>query len=322
MSTSNASILKELWTSDIAELMVRDNSFLKLIVDDSGYGQAGIYQINRPQGYGDVSTITVNNQSFPVAATTMTDTVLSYTVDVLQSAPRIVSNALITDALISYDKRSHILKSSSINLLNRAGDRILYKIAKAINDAASSTNVFLTSGSGQTAAAPGLTGVRNQMLITDFLKVLQKAKYDNVNGKLIALLPPQMSVDILKSVMLTSSLNGTAFAPANNDERLRTGMIGTIYGVECYERSNVALIDSGLTTIYEANDQTYSGNTTACEVGIVCSADFVTHALFNYDLFISENRAEYFGTLLSTSCYVGGSLMRTDAKGAYLIVAK
>jgi hypothetical protein len=310
-SVSNGSVLKEFWLSDIQEIIPLSNKFMESLVSDDGYIAQDIYQINIPQGQYDSGTIIegLTAGQLPLAASVMTDQILNYNVGVVTFMPRIVSNALIADALISYDKRAHVLKAQSIRLLNRCGNKVLNGIAQSLVSH-NTSNIFYTTGSAVTAAAPGTTGTRLATLVTDFLKVIQAAKYDGFDAKeLVAICPPQMASDLLTSTVLYLNGNNSLFTPSTNAERASTGVLGQIYGVTIMERGQ-GLMMSG-TTVFTGDTSAGVGGPSgatytagANETMLIVNTGGARKAMGNFDLFVSENRAEYLGTLINMSAYI------------------
>ena len=104
-------INKEIWVSSLVEGFFPNNSFATRSVDHSPYVSG--HTVHVPQA-GQAPTVTKNRNSFPAAATSRTDSDLTYDINKYDTAPVQVQALDLVE--LSYDKRTSIISQSKAAL--------------------------------------------------------------------------------------------------------------------------------------------------------------------------------------------------------------
>ena len=136
------------------------------------------------------------------------------------------------------------------------------------------------------------TNVKEKFL--DMKEALTNNKAKSVN--IVAIVSPSVFNAILKA-------NGDDFTPAANDERQRTGMVGTYFGVPIIEANNL----DNATQSYEDN------------AGVTQSTDLTDVEIFMYDFNAFAVGFNFDNARLIDSELFFGSLAQAEQNAGYLV---
>jgi hypothetical protein len=301
---------REQWLADIEENLFKDNAIINRAVNHDGF--VNYKTVHVPQA-GANPTITKNLGSFPATISQRTDSELTYSMDTYYVEPIHIERGQET-AFISYDKRMSVLKQNIDTLEEVLTNQALYKWAPA----GTGTFVKTTGSAVSSALAPSATSTRLAITLADILSA--KAILDAANV-------PQ-SGRVL--VMPSSMYNGQLLAiqdvyrmDSYGKSALPDGVVNRIHGFDIIIRSTVVVYDNTGTPVLKTVGDNGTPSSPATTDNLACLAyhpSFVAKAKGGADVFINENVAEYYGSVVSALQLFGASKMRTSQTGIVAIV--
>jgi hypothetical protein len=104
---------------------------------------------------------------------------------------------------------------------------------------------------------------------------------------------------------------------------LPDGVVNRIHGFDIMIRSTVVVYDNTATPVIKAVGDDGTPTTPATTDNLACLAyhpSFVAKAVGAADVFIDENKPEYYGSIVSALQLFGASKMRTSQTGIVAIV--
>lgn len=294
---------REIWRPDIIEALFRDNSWLNRSFNADEYVVGGRV-VHIPQA-GAPSNVERNRQNLPAPIVKRNDTDITYALDEYTSDPRLIVD--IDKKELSYDKRASIIRDDTGQMMQVAGDNMLYNWSVNVP----SGSKILTTGGNATATAPGATGNRKIITEADIRKakiLLDKQNVPSDNRLMI------LPADFADQLMSDTNLK-YAFQQVVN---LREGAIGRLYGFDLYVRSK-ALVETtgGTVKLPEAASATDDN-----ECALFYHEMYVERALGDVDIFDNPNRAEFYGDIISFLLRLSGRNRRQDNVGLGLICAR
>ena len=291
-------INKEIWVSSLVEGFFPNNSFATRSVDHSPYVSG--HTVHVPQA-GQAPTVTKNRNQFPAAATSRTDSDLTYNINKYDTAPVQVQALDLVE--LSYDKRTSIISQSKAALQQAVMKDLITAWATG-----ATVPPVRTSGDAEAAHAPSATGDRKAMTRADVLSVKKVMDLADVpaEGRCI-LLDAVMYNQLLNS--LTNAENVSFLAGADPVK----GIVGRFMGFDFYMRSTV------LTCTQNGALKTGAATTTDNAAGLAWQQDCVSRALGTVEVFESEKDPLYYGDVLSFAMRAGGTAIRGDKKGVVVI---
>jgi hypothetical protein len=302
---------KEQWLSDIQENLFKNNAIINRAVNHDGF--VNFKTVHVPQA-GANPTISKNLGSFPATITQRSDSELIYSMDTYYVSPIHIEKGQET-AFLSYDKRMSVLKQNINVLEDVLTNHALYKWAPS-----GATTQVRTSGSlVSTALAPSATGTRKAITLADILSA--KAMLDKqsvpATGRILV-----MDSDIYNAQLL--AIPDVYQMQSYGVSALPTGVVNRIHGFDIMIRSTVVVFDNTATPLIKAiTDGTGAPTTPAATDNLACLAyhpDFVAKALGNTEVFIDEDKPEYYGSIVSAFQLFGASKMRTAQTGICAII--
>jgi len=301
---------KEQWLSDIQENLFKDNAIIARATNHDGF--VNYKTVHVPQA-GANPTITKNLGSFPAAITQRTDSELTYSMDTYYVQPIHIEAGQET-AFLSYDKRMSILNQHVSTLEDVLTNNALYKWAPS-----GATRQVRTTGTAVgTALAPSATGTRNAITLADILKAKSILDSENV--------PAAGRVLLLPSDMYNAQLLAIADvyqAQSYGTSALPSGVVTRIHGFDVMIRSTVVVYDNTATPVIKAVADSGTPSSPAATDNLAALAyhpNFVAKAMGATDVFITEQVAEYYGSIVSAMQLFGASKMRTTQTGVVAIV--
>lgn len=301
---------KEQWLADIQENLFKDNAIITRATNHDGF--VNYKTVHVPQA-GANPTITKNLGSFPAVISQRTDSELTYSMDTYYVQPIHIENGQEI-AFLSYDKRMSILNQHISTLEDVLTNNALYKWAPS-----GATRQVRTTGTAVgNALAPSATGTRNAVTLADILKAKSILDSENV--------PAAGRVLLLPSDMYNAQLLAIADvyqAQSYGTSALPSGVVTRIHGFDVMIRSTVVVYDNTATPVIKAVSDNGAPTTPAATDNLGALAyhpAFVAKAMGATDVFITEQVAEYYGSIVSAMQLFGASKMRTSQVGVVAIV--
>lgn len=301
---------KEQWLLDIQENLFKDNAIINRATNHDGF--VNYKTVHVPQA-GANPTISKNLGSFPATITQRTDSELTYSMDVYYVQPIHIEAGQET-SFLSYDKRMSVLNQNINTLEDALTNNALYKWAPA-----GATRFVRTTGTAVgTALAPSATGTRNAITLADILKAKSILDAENV--------PASGRILLLPSDMYNAQLLAIADvyqAQSYGQSALPSGVVTRIHGFDVMIRSTVCVYDNTATPVIKAVADSGTPSSPAITDNLAALAyhpSFVAKAMGSTEVFITEQVAEYYGSIVSAMQLFGASKMRTSQIGVVAII--
>ena len=303
-----ASVDVEIWANYIIDRLWKDNKFLKFAWNDDQYVLKGkIVHIPQP---GAAPNISVNRSSFPATAVQRTDTDITYTLNEYTTDPALVEYS--EEVIVSYDKIDSIIGDLIGYLNDNIADNMLLSW---LDESVTVPQKIYTSGELAAATTDEigteLTGNRRVMLADDIkhaalMMNLQRIPKDGRYALLEANMYDQLLTDLAQ----------TQYRDFSNTADPQNGIVGKLYGFTLLDRSS--------TITYSTTDalNAYGATSAATDnlASIFWQKDCVSRALGDVKVFENTERAEYYGTIISTLLRMGGRRRRGDDKGVIALI--
>jgi len=301
---------KEQWLLDIQENLFKDNAIINRATNHDGF--VNYKTVHVPQA-GANPTISKNLGSFPATITQRTDSELTYSMDVYYVQPIHIEAGQET-SFLSYDKRMSVLNQNISTLEDVLTNNALYKWAPA-----GATRFVRTTGTAVgTALAPSATGTRNAITLADILKAKSILDSENV--------PASGRILLLPSDMYNAQLLAIADvyqAQSYGQSALPSGVVTRIHGFDIMIRSTVLVYDNTATPVIKTVADSGTPSSPAATDNLAALAyhpSFVAKAMGSTEVFITEQVAEYYGSIVSALQLFGASKMRTSQIGVVAII--
>ncbi|CAB4191917.1 Major capsid protein Gp5 [uncultured Caudovirales phage] len=309
--TLSMALQTEVWLADITENLYKNNEFILESTSHDGYVVNKTVHV--PQA-GSKPGVTVNRSSLPASATARTDSDLTYNVDEYSTDPIILTN--VDELQISYPKRMSIMQNN-INTLNETiGDYVANKWA-----ANTSSTIVRTSGAAGSALAPGATGTRLKLTVTDVANAAKTLDTQNIprEGRVL-LLPADMFWELMESSdVLRASYNGFQMNPSV----LATGQIAALFGFKIMIRSTVNVFTNAGTPVLKAvgaaTAVTDNYGAIAYHPSVVAKAKGGV-SLFSQSGDNTMGDPTYYGVIMSALVMLGAKMTRSTGYGVVNLV--
>jgi len=296
-------LLKEIWVEQIQEVLYPSNLFTQYAIDFSSFCN---YKTVHVPFNNTVPTITINPTSYPINAVQRTDVDFTFTIDGYATNAFFVTD--LEQAQISYSKMNSVIYNTVQTLQKAMGDYTASKWASTASSA-----ITKTSGYAVTASAPGATGSRSAITSTDLINLKAQMDNDNIpdDGQRKLLLPVAMYYELLNDPFIKQAYSyGSAVLP--------DGTVKNIMGFDVMKRPTVCSITSGGSV--NALITGFSGGTATDNLaGIAWHPQYTAIAKGAIDLFYQANHPLYQGDVMSALALFGGTSIRKDGLGVYLI---
>lgn len=301
---------KETWLADIQENLFKDNYLLNKAVNHDSEINNKVVHI--PQS-GANPTITKNLAVFPAVITRRTDSELTYNVDAYYLAPILIEKGQ-EDHYLSYEKRMSVLRQNISTMEEAMTNNVLFKWAGS----GAGAIVRTTGAASATALAPSATGTRLALTLADILKA--KAVLDSQNvpqtGRILAVHSDVYNTQLLANPdVYRMDSYGTSALPS--------GVVNRIHGFDIVIRPTITVYDASGTPVIKAVNDSGTPSAPAVTDNIGCFAyhpAFVCKALGGTEVIINEDRAEYYGSIISAYSWLGAAKMRSNQLGVVSIV--
>lgn len=301
---------KEQWLLDIQENLFKNNAIINRATNHDGF--VNYKTVHVPQA-GANPTISKNLGSFPATITQRTDSELTYSMDVYYVQPIHIEAGQET-SFLSYDKRMSVLNQNINTLEDVLTNNALYKWAPA-----GATRFVRTTGTAVgNALAPSATGTRNAITLADILKAKSILDAENVPAEGRVLLLPS---DMYNAQLL--AIQDVYQQQSYGQSALPSGIVARIHGFDIMIRSTVCVYDNTATPVIKAVADSGTPSSPAITDNLAALAyhpSFVAKAMGSTEVFITEQVAEYYGSIVSAMQLFGASKMRTSQIGVVAII--
>lgn len=300
---------REQWLADIQENLFKDNAIINRAVNHDGF--VNYKTVHVPQA-GAVPTVTKNLTSFPATISQRTDSELTYSMDTYYVEPIHIERGQET-AFLSYDKRMSVLMNN-INWLEEViTNNAIYKWAPS-----GATRIVRTTGGATGPLAPSATGTRKAITLANILSAKAILDAENVpqSGRILLLPSDMYNVDLLAIADIYQQ-------QSYGQSALPSGVVARIHGFDIMIRSTVLVYDNTATPVIKAVGDTGVPSSPAASDNLAVLAYhpmFVAKAKGNADVFVDDNKPEFYGSIVSALQLFGASKMRTSQVGVVAIV--
>lgn len=290
----------ELWHTDIAEEIFKDNEFLLHAFDADDFVLAGKV-VHIPQS-GGAASVEKNRSVFPAVTVKRADTDLTYALDEYTTDPVLIQNA--EEVEVSYDKRRSVIAENMEGIKEYIADDILVKWSANVPAAGK----LKTTGDAVLSTAPGATGNRKAFTEADLKKCRDYLNKQNVTKSNRYMLLPTEMISQLEDSM------GDKFY-YKDVVNLPEGTMTKLYGFFIMERSEVLIGDNAdaIKAVEAASAITDD------QVGIFWQKNMVERAKGEIKMFENSEDPLYYGDIYSFLVRMGGRARRADGKGVGLI---
>lgn len=314
----SSNLLAEIWIDAIQENVFEDNAYWNKSQDHSQWIDNKTVHVPNA---GNVPVVQQNPTVYPLPTTQRVDNSLDYNIDQYAALPWFVTDLELIQ--IRYDKVKSLTYAMSMQLKETIGNILPYKWANGISGNAA--KIVFTSGSATASMLPVYagsiaTGIRKAPQLSDIAAI--KALMDN------DFMPSEGRCGLLPAIIFDNGVLGLSNIIINSYYDYRTPVVPDgkpmpIFGFELFVRPNVLYTNaSGVLVTYSTSTGLPSSPaTTDCAAGIFWHPTFVAKAQGETKVFYQPDRPEYQGDLMSAYIMFGGSYLRTDGKGVYLLVA-
>ncbi len=299
-------IQKEIWTTDIAENVFADNTFLSKCRDDSEFLSGKV--VHLPQA-GAIPNTQKNRVALPATAQKRTDTEVSYVVDELTTDPVVLQMTEEIEA--SYPKRMSILHDHIETLSTGAADIASYVWTPTV-----AANIVPTTGAGRAAYKASQTGNRKAMTKADLLNAGRILNGMNVpQASRCCLIDSDLLMDLLLIPEFTQ-----AYA-IGQTTTITDGSIARVLGFTFFVRSNTTLFNGAGGKKDPATATAATDNVSA----LFWHPNYVRFAkgsTTNGGIAVFEDAANplFYGDVFSALLRVGGKIARNDQRGVVAVV--
>lgn len=287
----------EIWLNHLVELLFADNTFAARSVDHSTFVDKKTVHVANA---GSAPGVVKDRNVWPAQVTQREDSDLNYNLHEYSTNP--VHLQYSEEIELSYPKRDSILGQAKSALADNVhADLIKLWTPEGYAKVG-------TTGASVLSHLVSTTGNRQAMTKADVLSVAMQFDLDNIPdmGRCM-LLDAVMYNQLLAS--LTESESNAFLATAD----AKRGVIGQLYGFDFYKRSTVLRTAANGATLAATN-----ANTNAA-AGLAWSEYYVGRAMGAQKLFVNEDDATFFGTVMSALVRAGGRYIRNDKKGVCVI---
>lgn len=302
----------EIWTKDIVDSLFKNNEFAARAFSEDQYVIGG--KIVHIPVAGAPSKSKKNLSDFPRTATKRTDDDILYGLDTYYREPKHIEK--MEQYELSYDKRQSVVGEEQAQLIQDCMDGLLYRWALTGKNMDTPGNYILTSG-GNTAedVFAGATGERKTFTKAVFSTIKKKMDADNIlrDGR-IALLTANHHQQLIDSF---SDAEKTNFY-RNAD--MSKGVVGIYLDFTIYMRSSVQRwrkLNNVWAPVDELADDFVAGANDS-EASLFYQEKAVSRAKGDVMIYDNQNRAEYYGDIISMNMRLGGRQRR--AKGVYSVI--
>lgn len=287
----------EIWLNHLVELLYADNTFAARSVDHSTFVDKKTVHVPNA---GSAPGVVKDRNVWPAQVTQREDSDLSYDLHEYSTNP--VHLQYSEEIELSYPKRDSILGQAKSALADNVHADLIKLWTPEVYAKVGTTGASVPSHLVST------TGNRQAMTKADVLSVAMQFDLDNIPDMGRCMLLDAVMYNQLLASLTESEAN--AFLATADAKR---GVIGQLYGFDFYKRSTVLRAAANGATLAATNAATNAA------AGLAWSEYYVGRAIGERKLFLNEDDATYFGTVMSALVRAGGKYIRNDKKGVCVI---
>lgn len=294
---------QEVWVQDIVETLFDGQPHIQRSVDHSEFVGNNVVHVPNESG---VPGVEKSRASIPATVQEISEKDLTYNLDAFTTDPIYIRAA--DELEVSYNKRASQTRRMRMELNSRIG-------LEASHDWATDTSSrkFTTSGSsGSFAQAPGATGTRKAITLTELQKVARLFRNDKIPQRdWYAMFPASLYYQLFD----IDQLKDQAFIGQNT---LPEGIIPGVFGFNFIIKADAEM------PVYDSSQNLKSigsASATGDNLAVICwQQDSVSRALGDINVYERENDPTFYGHILSAELFYGGRVIRDDEAGTAAIV--
>lgn len=303
---------KEIWINEIQETLFPQNTLIGQVgVNDDAF--VNYKTVHLPQSGANPSVVQ-NRSSYPATPAQRTDTEITYNLNEYTSDPTHITK--VDELQISYPKRQSVLSQHVGQLQTVITNQTLYSWATS----GVAGRQVRTSGANSTLAlAPSATGTRKALTLDDIAAAAAILDNDNFEPNEDRYLIMPASVYWQQFVTISQVNKYLEYGAANTP----TGKVAQILGFKILVRSSVVVYDNVATPALKAISGAGVPSAPAAtdNLGIFAVTNSaVRKAMGSIDVFASEDRPEWYGSIFSAIVMHGASKARTNSEGIVNII--
>jgi hypothetical protein len=290
---------KEVWSADIQETLHEKAHFVAAGTDHSAY--ISDKTVNLPQA-GVGAGIQKNRTVVPAPIAQRTDTIKSYDMNEYTIDPTLIKN--LDELQTSYQKRQDILRQNVDLITERIGKETAYDWAGSANSDLVLRTTGLVGGDRPNATA---TGTRRLLLKEDIARMAKKLDIDEMpDNDRFLVLPASMYYELFGiDALIRKDFGGVA--------NINKGVVNELFGFKIFKKSSVLNYNAETAGVKKAVGS--ADEPTDCLGAIAFHKSAVSKAMGSVEVFASEDKPEYYGSIFSALMMHGSSVMRSDHKG-------
>jgi len=242
-------------------------------------------------------------QTYPVDAIARTDSGLEYTLHNHEFKPIVIQD--YDEFVTNLDLRNSILGDI-------AGLLGAYALRTILNGFWSGTPAYEYATTGSTNYTNRWGDSVKKLTIHDVAALAKKLDLQKVprDGQRFLVLDPEMFTGLLTTLTDAGYLETATTA-------FQTGILTNVHGFNVVMLPEVGVAEIANATVRTPlTEGSGSSPNFDCNFGFALHKNFVGFAESGVRLFIDENSAGYYGTVLSGSLYAGGSVLRSASNAA------
>lgn len=295
------------YSKELQKQLFPDNAFYKNSVSEVGIASdAETFEIPNLSALGSAQE--GKPTILPLKVTVSEDDKVTGTMKLFYADPLLITD--VEEVVTNYNKRQNkqMQQAGVINM--KVADYAAYQWLPT-----SASNIVSSTGAARGSNVVGLSSTRKAVTKADILNVYKKFLLQNVSGvpgEIYGLLTPDAHADLL-------GVFDVDFYKAGNEEMIRKGIVGMLYGIKFMVRSQNGHIGA----LLDASNGRLRAVTTAATdrpTSLFWHSGMVCHAEANAKTYMNEDDATYLGTVISSSVRFGAEKNRTDGAGVVALV--
>lgn len=295
------------YSKELQKQLFPDNAFYKNSISEAGIASdAETFEIPNLSALGSANE--GKPTILPLKVEVSEDTKVTGTMKLFYADPLLITD--VEEVVTNYNKRQNkqLQQAGLINM--KVADYAAYQWLPTV-----AANIVPTTGTARGSNVVGLTSNRKAVTKADILTVYKRFLLQNVSnqpGELFGLLTPDAHADLL-------NVFDVDFLKSGNEEMIRKGIVGMLYGIKFMVRSQNGHIGA----LMAANNAKLRGVVTAATdrpTSLFWHSGMVCHAEANAKTYVNQDDATYLGTVISSSVRFGAEKNRVDEAGVVALV--
>ncbi len=298
-------LYQDIWVKDIQGNIFPENSFMAQSLNDDEFVDKDFVKLSHA---GVKPGTRRNATTYPATINTRVDSITEYQLDNFEVLPIMVQD--YKEVMVSYNKRQSVMMESMEQLQTDIANFMAWRWMPTV-----ATNIIRTTGNNRPASAPSATGTRKMVTRADFRRMQELFNKHNIpQADRFSLLTAEMYSDLIGDDVVLSR-------DYMNNPNLQTGVIDKLYGINIMMRSDAIVCDAAAAVKTPSiSNAPVLGAATDNAAALFWHKNFVRRAKGSVKVFVNEDVAEYYGTVISSSARASGSKARADQRGVYALV--